>query len=163
MDQERDLERIAEQERRLVFDRFDAATAWDLGTRLKALAEARGIAVAIEVRLARNTVFFYAMPGTSPRNADWARRKCNTVDLTHRSSYAIGRTPLRDGRTPLQRMGQPERDYAGDGGAFPIIVSGVGCIGAVVVSGLPEREDHALVVEALAAMLGIAPEPLQLD
>jgi uncharacterized protein (UPF0303 family) len=163
MSSEQDLHRIALQEARLRFQRFDARTAWDLGQRLKAAAEARGVAVAIEVRIARETVFFYAMPGTAPANADWVRRKRNTVESTQRSSYAIGSLPLRDGETTLQRMGLPGRDYAMAGGAFPLFVEGVGCIGTVAVSGLPQRDDHALVVEVLAEMCGVSMDGMRLD
>ena len=163
MSSERDLERIALQEARLRFARFDARTAWDLGQRLKAAAEARGVAVAIEIRIALETVFFYAMPGTAPANADWVRRKRNTVELTQRSSYAIGNLPLRDGETTLQRMGLPGRDYAVAGGAFPLFVEGVGCIGTVAVSGLPQRDDHALVVEVLGEMCGVSMDGMRLD
>ena len=35
------------------------------------------------------------------------------------------------------------------------MVDGVGCVGAVTVSGLPQRVDHELVVEALAALAGV--------
>lgn len=163
MSREQDLERIALQEARLRFARFDARTAWDLGQRLKAAAEARAVAVAIEIRIARETVFFYAMPGTAPANADWVRRKRNTVELTQRSSYAIGNLPLRDGETTLQRMGLPGRDYAVAGGAFPLFVEGVGCIGTVAVSGLPQRDDHALVVEVLGEMCGASMDGMRLD
>jgi hypothetical protein len=83
----RDLQRIAMQEERLALPRFDASARWTLGSRLKAMAEARGAALAIEVRLARRTVFFHAMAGSRPSNADWARRKCNTVELLAWSSY----------------------------------------------------------------------------
>ena len=38
--------------------------------------------------------------------------------------------------------------------AFPILVRGVGQIGVVVVSGLPQVEDHRLVVATLRARLG---------
>lgn len=150
-----DLERMALQERRLRLARFDAASAWRLGERLKTLAEARGVAVAIEIRIAGRQVFAYAMPGSTPANADWARRKCNTVDLLQHASYAIGRTPPKGGLTTIERMGLPTRDYAVAGGGFPLAVEGAGVVGAVAVSGLPERDDHEMVVEALAEMCGV--------
>ena len=75
MDLAQDIACIAAQEERLVFPQFDQATAWELGTRLQQLATARGVAVTIEIRLQRETVFLHAMPGTTPVNADWARRK----------------------------------------------------------------------------------------
>lgn len=155
MDPSNDLERITLQERRLVLERFDAATAWTLGTMLKASAEARGAALAIEVRIARRTVFFHAMPGSKPSNADWARRKRNTVELLARSSYAAGLAPPQDGQTIAQRMGLATRDYAFAGGGFPIAVAATGVIGAVAVSGLPQRDDHEMVVAALAELAGV--------
>ncbi|GAA4753543.1 hypothetical protein GCM10023350_43520 [Nocardioides endophyticus] len=44
-------------------------------------------------------------------------------------------------------------EYAAHGGAFPILLRGTGCIGTVAVSGLPQRDDHRLVVEALEQLL----------
>jgi uncharacterized protein (UPF0303 family) len=155
MDLNQDIARIAEQERRLVLPAFDNATAWTLGTALRALAEARGVAVTIEIQRVRETVFFCAMPGTGPANADWARRKRNSVNLLQRSSYAIGLELERDNSSLQERMGLPLRDHATAGGCFPISVAGSGCIGTVTVSGLPQREDHNMVVEALAAMCGV--------
>lgn len=163
MDHERDLARIALQEARLVFARFGADTAWTLGTRLKAMAEARGAGLAIAVRIARRDAFFYAMPGSTPANADWVRRKCNTVELLARSSYGATIAPPRDGQGIAQRMGLDLRDYAFAGGAFPITLEGAGPIGAVAVSGLPQREDHAIVVEALAALTGVPLADVALD
>jgi uncharacterized protein (UPF0303 family) len=149
-----DLARINEQERRLRFDRFDETTAWELGSLLRRLAAGRGLAVAIEVRLARDTVFFSAMPGTAPANADWARRKHNTVELLGRSSYGVGRSMELEGTTLEAKLGLPLRDYASHGGGFPLRAGGI-LVGAVMVSGLPQRQDHALVVEALASLCGV--------
>ena len=163
MDTTRDLERLAFQEERVVFDRFDEATAWALGARLKAMAEAMGAALAIEVRLARRVVFMHAMAGSRPSNADWVRRKCNTVELLSWSSYRAALTPPVDGLTIADRMGLPLRDYGFAGGGFPIKVRGVGVVGAVAVSALPQREDHAMVVEALATLAGIPPGEVALD
>jgi uncharacterized protein (UPF0303 family) len=150
---QQDIARIAEQERRLRFSSFNEDTAWELGSRLRSLAGERGVAVAIEVRLARETVFFCAMPGTAPANADWARRKRNTVELLSRSSYGVGRSLALEGSSLDASMGLPPRDYASHGGSMPIFTSA--CIGAVTVSGLPQRADHGLVVEALATLCGV--------
>jgi uncharacterized protein (UPF0303 family) len=157
-----DIARIAEQERRLRPERFDEETAWELGTRLRLLAAAHGVAVAIEVRLARETVFFCAMPGTAAVNADWARRKRNTVELMARSSYGVGRAMELEGTSLQAKMGLPPRDYASHGGGFPIRVACGACVGAVTVSGLPQRDDHALVVEALASLCRVPLEEVAL-
>lgn len=149
-----DLDCIDEQLRRLRFAAFDEDTAWTLGCDLRSRAIELGVAVTIEVRLGGATVFLHAMRGTSPANADWARRKRNTVEMLHRPSYAVGLEAERDGRSVLAQMGMDDRDVASHGGSFPIIVDGVGVVGAVTVSGLPQRTDHQLVVDALAELCG---------
>ena len=158
-----DLARIDEQLRRLRFTRFDETDAWELGADLRRRAVDRGVAVTIEIRIAGSTVFMCAMAGTSPANADWARRKRNVVELLHQPSYAVGLEEIRDGRSVLAQMGRPDHEVASHGGSFPIIVDGVGCIGAVTVSGLPQRDDHELVVEALAARCGVDVADVCLD
>lgn len=155
MDIEKDLAIIAMQEARLRFKAFDEDTAWALGSMIRSSIKARGDTVVIEIRLGRETVFFHAMPGTAVANADWARRKRNTVELLNRSSYATGLALLRDHSSLEAKMGLPMRDYASHGGSFPITVEGVGCIGTVTVSGLSQREDHAMVVQALAELCGV--------
>lgn len=160
---DQDLARIALQEQTLVLNEFTEATAWELGSRIKALCEARKLGVTIEARRGKETLFFYAMPGTTPNNADWVRRKRNVVELIHKSSYAAGLTNQRDNTSIEQRMGVPTRDYATHGGSFPIRVKGVGCVGVVTVSGVPQRDDHGIVVEALAGMCGVDLKAVVLD
>ncbi len=158
-----DLERLALQEQRLQFDAFDQATAWMLGTHIKAQCEAAGVALAIEIRLGKETVFYYAMPGTGPTNADWARRKRNAVELLHTSSYAIGLKLEQDKSSLEAKQGLPLRDFTAHGGSFPIRVRGVGVVGVVTVSGIPQREDHGMVVKALAALCGVPLAEVALD
>jgi uncharacterized protein (UPF0303 family) len=153
---EKDLQRLALQEQVLQLDHFDESTAWELGTRIKAICEARRVGVTIEIRRAKETLFFYAMPGTTPNNAEWARRKRNTVELLHRSSYFSGLANQKEGSSIQLRTGVPLNDYAEHGGSFPVRVKGVGCVGTVTVSGVPQREDHGIVVEALAALCGVS-------
>jgi uncharacterized protein (UPF0303 family) len=160
---EQDLERVAQQEERLRFPSFDANTAWTVGTRLRAIAEARGLAVAIDIQVNGHPLFFAAMPGTTPDNVDWIRRKRNVVLRFHRSSYAIGLQLRKQQTTLTEQVGVEARDYAPHGGCFPIKLHGTGCIGTITVSGLPQRADHELIVEVLAGLLEQPLEELALE
>lgn len=149
-----DRDQIALQERTLVFPRFDEATAWRLGESLHTLALSRGLAVVIDVRRFGQPLFYAALAGTTPDNVDWVRRKSNVVARFHCSSYAVGIKERMKGESAIESQGLALGDYATHGGSFPITVEGAGVIGSVTVSGLPQREDHALVIEALCALLG---------
>jgi len=151
MDIEEDLRRIALQEERLQFDHFDSKTAWDLGNRLRETAEARQVAVVIDIQLHALPLFYFALQGTTPDNPEWVRRKRNIVRRFFRSSYAIG---LKEKSQKMSLNALDPRDYAAHGGCFPILLRGTGCVGTITVSGLPQREDHCLVVEVLANFLG---------
>ena len=149
-----DLERVKLQERELVLPRLDAQVAWRLGVRLRTLAEERGLAVVIDVRRFGQPLFYAALDGTTPDNVEWVRRKSNVVARFHRSSYAVGLSLKAKGETLAESQGLPLADYATHGGSFPLAVEGAGVVGSVTVSGLPQRSDHELVVEALCAALG---------
>lgn len=147
-----DIARIALQERTLVFPAFNEETAWRLGSRLRTLALDRNLIVVIDVRRPAHPLFYAALPGTTPDNAEWVRRKSNVVFRFHRSSYAVG-LDLEQKQSSLETRGLPTADYASHGGSFPIRVVNAGIVAAVTVSGLPQRADHELVVEALSAEL----------
>ena len=65
--------------------------------------------------------------------------------------------------TSFDRYGLAIADYASHGGSFPLRVKGAGVIGSITVSGLPERADHQLAVEALCLELGTPFETLRLE
>jgi uncharacterized protein (UPF0303 family) len=152
---EEDLQVVAEQERLLQFGAFGAQTAWDVGNALRNDALARAAAMTIEIQVAGRTLFLAATDGAPAGQADWIRRKRNVVLRFGRSSYAIGLDLTRDGRTIEERHGLTLADYAMHGGGFPILLRGTGCVGSVVISGLHQRVDHAMVVDALAGVLGV--------
>jgi len=155
MDLNKDLEVIARQERELLLPRFDEEVAWELGVRLRELAVHRQLPVTIEVRRFGQPLFYSAMKGTAPDNAEWVRRKGNVVARFHRSSYAIGLSLQQTNSTLAEKYELPAADYASHGGSFPLSVTGAGVVGSVTVSGLPQRKDHELVVEALCSQLGL--------
>jgi uncharacterized protein (UPF0303 family) len=157
-----DLVLIARQEATLQFSRFNEETAWQLGTRLRQMAVSRKLPLVIDVRRFGLPLFYCALPGTSPDNPVWAQRKANTVARFHRSSYYMGLELQLKGVTLADRFGLTLNEFAAHGGSFPIHLAGTGVIGAVTVSGLPQRDDHQLVVEALCAETGNDFSTLQL-
>lgn len=149
-----DLAKIAAQESLLVFEKFDSEDALELGLMLRDAAIEYGQGVAIDISIANEPVFFLAMPGTTASNGDFARRKKNLVRLLERSSYALS-LETKLGTDMVEMMALDRRDYGAFGGCFPIRVTGAGMIGTVTISGLPQRDDHKIVVETIAEMLGV--------
>ena len=149
-----DLETLALQERELLLPRLDAAIAWELGCLLRTIALERALAVVIDVRRFGQPLFYAALDGTIPDNAEWVRRKSNVVARFHRSSYAVGLGLEKKNTSLAESQGLPLTEFATHGGSFPLHVAGAGAVGSATVSGLPQRADHELVVEALCALLG---------
>ena len=149
-----DIERVALQERELKLTRLDAGVAWELGVRLKTMAEERGLSVVIDVRRFGQPLFYAALDGTTPDNPEWVRRKNNVVARFHCSSYAMGLRLKAKNETLAEQQGLPLAEFATHGGAFPLATADAGVVGSATVSGLPQRADHELVVEALCSLLG---------
>lgn len=158
-----DLERIALQEEKLVLPRFDCEVAWRIGIRLREMAVSRHHRVVIDVRRFGQPLFYTALEGTSPSNVEWVRRKSNVVARFFRSSYRVGLDLQQKKTNLLERQALPSSDFAAHGGSFPICVENAGAIGAITVSGLSERADHELVVEALCLETGQSYESLRLE
>ncbi|MFD7708065.1 heme-degrading domain-containing protein [Streptomyces sp. NPDC059786] len=140
---------LEEQERRLTLPRFTYDDAWALGSLLVGLARERRAPVAIDIRRGGQQLFHAALPGSTPDNDAWIDRKRRVVERYGCSSYLVGSRFRAKGTTFEESSRLAPDVYAAHGGAFPITVEGAGVIGTVVVSGLPQTEDHALVVEAL--------------
>jgi len=149
-------ERLAvfeEQERELQFDAFTNADALQLGLTIVRLAEQAGTSITVDITRKGQRLFAHAMKGTSVSNEDWIRRKNNTAGHFGKSSWRVA-LELRDvGRSIEEEHGLDTADYAAAGGAFPLVVRGEGMVGTVTVSGLPDQEDHDLVVKALRMFL----------
>ncbi|TRL39859.1 heme-degrading domain-containing protein [Rhizobium straminoryzae] len=157
-----DIARVQEQEKILRFDRFDLDSAWSVCADLRRMAMERGYVLSADLRINGMQAVYFALPGAKPDFEYWIYRKRNLVHRFQRSSYGIGLELKAEETTLEAKWGLATTEYASHGGGFPIHVNGVGCIGTVVVSGLPQREDHNLVVEALARHLGLDDSGLRL-
>ena len=135
----------------LILPEFTEASALRLGQILVDLAQPAGLPVVINIRTADRVLFHAALPGSTPLNDLWARRKSNTALMFQLPSLLVAaRNKARD--EPLERHGLSSADYADSGGAVPIRVRGAGMVAVATVSGLPQVEDHKLVVRGIRAL-----------
>ncbi|MEU2674447.1 heme-degrading domain-containing protein [Streptomyces sp. NPDC007164] len=137
------------QERRLTLPHFSYDDAYALGALLVSMARESHAPVAIDIRRGAQQMFHAALPGSSADNDAWADRKRRVVERYGESSYLVGTRFRAKGTTFEDSSRLDPGVYAAHGGSFPIAVEGAGVIGSVTVSGLPQAEDHAMVVAAL--------------
>ena len=147
------LATLARQEEELQFTAFTNETALELGLRLVDTAKRQGKAVAVDICRNDLQLFHYAMSGMSGHNADLIRRKRNVVKRYGRSSYCVATHYRIRGMAFDERTKLDPRDCAAEGGGFPLIIKSVGVVGALTVSGMPDVEDHVLIVSELKSFL----------
>ena len=145
---------IEAQERELVFSRFDNTDAWALGSAMVAAATQRSLPITIDIRRHGHQLFHAALPGTTADNDAWIERKVNVVNRFGASSYLVGRRLAAKGEALGEDLGVDPIRFAAHGGCFPIRIADVGVVGSVTVSGLPQADDHAFVVEMIQTFLG---------
>jgi uncharacterized protein (UPF0303 family) len=149
-----DIALAKKQEQDLILTAFDETVAFALGSAIRDRALAEGLSLVVDIRTWDRQMFFAATAGTTVDNAEWVRRKINTVRRFHKASYRISLERGGDGVFPEIVNADPA-DYVIAGGGFPIRVKGAGIVGCLTISGLPGREDHGVAVAALCDHLGI--------
>lgn len=141
---------LQSQQKELVLKKFDEEDAWNMGVWMREEAAKNGYAVGMSISLNRKKVFHCTMPKTAPLSDDWLRRKENTVYKFFKSSYEMAYFLDKNEQTAHSRYGLAHEDFAIAGGGVPITVEGVGVVGAVAVTGLPQEKDHGLSVAGIA-------------
>lgn len=143
---------LEQQEQDLVFDRFERRDALRLGTLLAETISTYAQPLTVRVFIGDIIAYQYAMEGDEDRRFGWTYRKYQLVKATgHASMHAKVRMLMLG---ELQDLAAQPETYGFGCGAFPIRVKGLGIIGAVAVSGLPDPDDHPIVVHALEQLLG---------
>lgn len=151
------LAQLAAEEDELQLTSFTNDDAWELGCALVAAARAENAPVAISITRNGHRLFHAALPGTSPDNDAWIERKSRVVERFGHSSLYVRQQCEEQGTTAEERYGLDPKRFSAHGGAFPVLVRSVGAVGVVAVSGLPQLDDHRLVVGVLRGHLGGSP------
>lgn len=147
------LKQLLQEEQDLQFKKFNETTAWRIGSQLVEWAVADSLSVTIDITKGDHQLFHASLPGTSLDNDEWIKRKVRLVYRFGHSSFYMGQLLKSKGKRIEEAYLISESLYAAHGGCFPIIVKGTGVIGTITVSGLPQEEDHKLVVRVIRDFL----------
>ena len=112
-----------------------------------------GLSIAIEVRLKGWVVFHASLPGSTPENDSWIARKARVVLATGNSTMYERVLAEEQGIDWYAANQLPEATHAVHGGGLPLNVKGFGCLGILLISGLPQVQDHLFGVEVLTEFL----------
>ncbi|MEL7648640.1 MAG: heme-degrading domain-containing protein [Sedimentibacter sp.] len=141
------------EEENLQFDFFSNNDALNLGLTIIKLANEANQEIAVYIEVNRQPIFAYFLKGTYLEIAYWIKRKKNVVDRYAHSSMFVGEKFRNRGCDFNENSLLDPSEFQAAGGAFPILLKGVGMIGTVTVSGLSEEEDHKLCIDGIRSFL----------
>lgn len=147
------LSQLLQLEQELQFAKFNEVVAWQIGSQLVEQGRKAKLPITIDITRGNHQLFHASLPGTAADNDEWVKRKVRLVNRFGHSSFYMGQMLKHKGKTIEQSYLIPESEFAAHGGCFPIIVKGTGMVGTITVSGLPQEEDHKLVVESIRAFI----------
>jgi uncharacterized protein (UPF0303 family) len=141
------------EEQILILPSLSTAEALEIGEIAKSLGVARNLPIATEVRFGDWIVYHASLPGSKPENDWWMSRKARTVILKHHSTMYERVSAEERGVDWHKENSLPDETHAIHGGGLPLITKNEGFVGVLLISGLPQVEDHLLGVEVLTEFL----------
>ena len=141
------------EEQILILPSLGAAEALEIGEIAKSLGVARNLPIATEVRLGDWIIYHASLPGSTPENDWWMSRKARTVMLKKHSTMYERVSAEERGVNWYQENNLSDETHAIHGGGLPLITKNEGFVGVLLISGLPQIEDHLLGVEVLTEFL----------
>ena len=146
-------EGLALEAKTLELESLSQKEAIEIGEIALDLGFDRGVPIAVEVRLKEWTVFHASLPGSNAENDSWIARKARVVLATGNSTMYERVLAEEQGIDWYEVKALPEETHAIHGGGLPLNVKGMGCVGVLLISGLPQVQDHLLGVEVLTEFL----------
>jgi uncharacterized protein (UPF0303 family) len=147
------LEQLLQEEQELQFTKFNEATAWQIGSQLVEQGMRENLPITIDITRGERQIFHASLCGASADNDEWVKRKVRLVYRFGHSSFYMGQLLKSKDKRIEEVYLLSETEYAPHGGCFPIIIKDTGMIGTITVSGLPQEEDHKLVVQIIRNFL----------
>ncbi len=141
--------RLLDEEASLALNSFGLNEALEIGEVAKNLGIQRRLPIAIEVRMGEWTIYHASLPGSGLQNQDWLNRKANVVLLKQHSTLYERVNAEEKNINWYAENNLTEEFYAIHGGGIPIFSKVDGFVGVLLVSGLPQVDDHNFGVEVL--------------
>lgn len=133
--------------------------AIEIGEIATTLGKQRKLPIAIEVRIGDWIVFHASLQGSKPENDWWINRKVAVVKLKQHSTMYERVSAEERGVDWHKENNLQDETHAIHGGALPLITD-EGFKGVLIISGLPQVEDHLFAVEVLTEFLARKGEEL---
>jgi uncharacterized protein (UPF0303 family) len=144
---------LLQEELLLTLPALDVADAMEIGEIAKSFGTQRGLPIAVEVRIGDWIIYHASLPGSTSENQWWIDRKARVVLLKHHSTIYERVSAEERGVDWHKENNLLDETHAIHGGGLPLITKGEGFVGVLLVSGLPQVEDHLLGVEVLTEFL----------
>jgi uncharacterized protein (UPF0303 family) len=144
---------LLKEERILTLPSLGINDALEIGEIAKSLGLVRNLPIAVEVRLADWIIYHASLPGSTPENDWWILRKARTVMLKQHSTMYERVSAEERGVDWYEENNLLDETHAIHGGGLPLITKDDGLSGVLLISGLPQVEDHLLGVEVLTEFL----------
>jgi uncharacterized protein (UPF0303 family) len=144
---------LLNEEQILTLPSLDLSGALEIGEIAKSLGMVRNLPIALEVRLGDWVVYHASLPGSKAENDWWMNRKARVVMLKHHSTMHERVSVEERGVDWHTENNLLDETHAIHGGGLPLITKNEGFVGMLLISGLPQVEDHLLGVEVLTEFL----------
>jgi uncharacterized protein (UPF0303 family) len=144
---------LISEEQILTLPSLDLAGSLEIGEIAKSIAVLRKLPLAIQVRLGDWIIYHASLPGSKPENDWWIDRKARVVSLKHHSTMFERVSAQERGVDWHKENNLLDETHAIHGGGLPLITKDDGFVGVLLISGLPQVEDHLLGVEVLTEFL----------
>ena len=141
------------EEKLLVLPELTITDGLQIGEAAKSIGVARNLPIAVEVRLGDWTIYHASLPGSTVENQWWIDRKARVVMLKHHSTMYERVSAQERGVDWHKENNLSDETHAIHGGGLPLITKNEGFVGVLLISGLPQVEDHLLGVEVLTEFL----------
>ena len=144
---------LINEEQIITLPSLDLAGALEIGEIAKLIAVLRKLPLAIQVRLGDWIIYHASLPGSTSENHWWIDRKARVVLLKHHSTLFERVSAEERGVDWHKENNLLDETHAIHGGGLPLITKDEGFIGVLLISGLPQVDDHLLGVEVLTELL----------